>query len=109
AAPVEVPQHGGEIDAGGIHHRFLRNLEVRRHGQQLAADGADARIELAGIDERLDEVRQEQDVRVEGEDPIPTGKLDRLILGGGEAYVLVIVVDAAAILELLENIEGSVA
>jgi len=73
AAAVQMAQHGVEVDAGGIHHRLLGNLEVRRHGEQLAAHGADLGIELPGIEQGLDEVRQQEHVRVERQYPIAAG------------------------------------
>ena len=39
AALVQVPQHRVEIDAGGIDQGFFGYFEMRRHGQQLAANG----------------------------------------------------------------------
>src|SRR5271155_1650080 len=79
-----------------------------RHGEQLAADRADLGIELAGIHERLNEIRQQQNVRVQGKDPVAAGKPDRLILSSGEADVFLVVVDLSAVLELFQNVNGAV-
>jgi len=55
----QVPQHGIEVDARGIHYRPLGNLrKCRGHGQQFPANRPDAGIGLAGIHQRLNEVGQ---------------------------------------------------
>ena len=108
AAAVEMAQHGVEVDTGGIHHGLFGNLEVRRHGQQLPADGADARVELAGVHQGLDEVGEQQDVGIQGHHPVSVGEPDGLVLGGGEADIVVVVIDAAAVLELFQNVDGAV-
>ena len=81
---------------------------MRRHGEQLAAHRADARIELAGVYQRLDEVGEQQDVGIQGQDPIAVGKLDGLVLGGREADVFLVLVDSAAVLELFQDVDGAV-
>jgi len=82
---------------------------VRGHGQQLAAYRTDGRVELPRIHQRLDEIGQQQHVRIERQNPLATGLPDSLVLGGGESHVLVVVVNAAAILELLQDIGGAIA
>ena len=65
-------------------------------------------VELAGVHQRLDEVRQQQDVRIQGQDPVAAGEPDGLVLRRGEADVLVVVEDLAAIFELLQDVDGAV-
>ena len=108
AAPVQVAQHRREVDSGRIDQRFFGKIEGGADGEQLAAHRADLRIDLAGIDQSLNEVRQQQHVRIQRQDPLGLGKSDRLILRRGEADVLVVIKDAAAIGEGLENIDGPV-
>ncbi len=81
---------------------------MRRHGEQLAAHRADLRIELSGIDQRLDEIRQQQHVGIEGEHPFAARELDGLILSRGEADIIVVVVDLAAVFELFQNVDGAI-
>jgi hypothetical protein len=108
AAAIQMAQHGVEVDAGGIHHGFFGDLEMRRHGEQLAAHRADARIELTGVHQRLDKVGQQQDVGIQRQHPIAVGELDGLVLRGGETDVFLVVVDAAAVFELFEDVDGAV-
>ena len=108
AAAVQVAQHGVEVDSGGIHHGLLGDLEVRRHGQQLAAHRADGGIELAGIHQRLDEIGQQQHVGIQRQHPIAARKLDGLVLRGREPDVLFVVIDLAAVFELFEDIDRAI-
>src|SRR5574340_72327 len=54
------------------------------------------------------EIRQEQHVRIQGQDPIAAGERDGLVLGAGEADVLLVVDNAASRLVLPEDIDGAV-
>jgi len=60
---------GGEIDAGRIDGALFRKVKARRHRKQLAADRSDFQIEASGIDQRFDEPLQEQNVRVQRQNP----------------------------------------
>ena len=51
---------------------------------------------------------QQQDVRVERQNPIAAGERDGLVLRRRETGVLVVVDDPAADLELLQNVDGAV-
>jgi len=108
AAPVEVPQHGVEVDAGGVHYRLGGNLEGGRHRQQLAAHRADVRIEVARIHQRLNEIRQQQHIRVQGHHPVAVSQPHGLVLRGGEPGVFLVVDDLAAVFELFQDVDGAV-
>src|ERR1700693_1788816 len=47
AAPVQVPQHGCEVDAGGIDELLFGKVERSLNGQEFAAYRADFLVELA--------------------------------------------------------------
>ena len=108
AAAIEMAQHGIEVNARGIDQRAGGNVERRRHGQQFAAHRADLGMDLAGVDQRLDEIGEQQHVRVQGEDPIAAGKRNSLVLGRREADVLLVVNDGAAIFKLLHDVRCAV-
>ena len=106
AAAIEVAEIGGEVDAGGIDARFGVDVEIRAHHEEFAADGADAVVEAAGLEERLDEVGHQEDVGIEGEDPVAAREVDGLVLGGGEADVTVVENDGAALFVALRGCRG---
>jgi hypothetical protein len=81
---------------------------VRRHGQQLPAHRPDIRIELPGIHQRLNEVWEQQHVRIQRQDPIAAGQPDGLVLRRREPVVVVVVINLAAILELFQDIDRPV-
>ncbi len=66
------------------------------------------RIELAGVHQRLNEIRQQQDVGIQGEHPIAVREPDGLVLRRREADILLVVVDLAAVFELFQNVDGAV-
>ncbi len=108
AAAIQMPQHGREVDAGGIHQLFFGKIESRANGQQLAANGADLRIHLPGFHQRLDEILQQQDVRIQRQHPFAAAKPDGLVLRRREPDILIVVIDPAAVCELFQNIDGAV-
>ena len=108
AAAVQMPQHGREVDAGGIHQLFVGQIEGGPDGEQLSAHRADLGIHLPGVHQRLDEVGQQQDVGIERQNPLPLRQPDGLILRRRESQILVVVVDAAAVGELFQNVHGAV-
>ena len=63
---------------------------------------------LPGIHQRLNEIRQQQHVRIQGQHPVAAGERDGLVLRGGEADVFLVVDDLAAVLELFQDIDGAV-
>src|SRR5215471_9950382 len=108
AATVQVPQGGREVDAGGIHQLLFRQIESGADGQQLSANRACLRIELAGLQQRLDEIRHKQHVWIERQNPLGLRQRDRLILRRGKTDIFAIVIDAASIGKLLQNVGGPV-
>ena len=66
------------------------------------------RIELPGIHQRLNEIRQQQHVGIQRQHPIAAGQRDGLILRRREADVFVVVDDLAAVFELFQNVDGAV-
>ena len=88
AAPVQMPQHRIEVDTRGIDNGSFGKIEGGAHREQLAAHRANFGVAVAGIDESLKKIRQEQDVRIEGQNPFAIGELDRLILDLGEGLLL---------------------
>ena len=56
----------------------------------------------------LNEIRQQQYVRIESQHPGAGAGADGLILRGGESNVLVVIDDLAAILELLQYVHGAI-
>ena len=87
AAAVQVAHHRREVDSRGIDQRLLGQFHGRLNRQQLAANRADPRVHLAGIDQRLDEIRQQQNVGIERKNPRTFRQIDRLVLGGGKTDV----------------------
>src|ERR1019366_8409585 len=87
---------------------LLGQVERRPNGQQFSADAADFRIYLAGFNQRRDEVRKEQDVGIECQNPLAAREPDGLVLGRGETDVFVVEVDAALILKLFQDVNRSV-
>ena len=87
----------------------LAGMSKRRgHGQQLAAHRADLGIDLAGVHQRLDEIGQQQNVRIQRQYPIAAGERDGLILRRREADVFRVVDNLAAIFELFQNVHRAV-
>ncbi len=63
---------------------------------------------MAAFQQGFEEPGEKKDIRVEGQDPVPARQGDGLILGGGEADVLIVVNDGAAVLVMFQNVHGSV-
>src|SRR5690349_4091450 len=63
---------------------------------------------MTGIHQYLNKIRQQEDVGIQRQHPIATREADGLILRRGEADVLLVVDDLASILELFQDIGGSV-
>ena len=63
---------------------------------------------LPGVHQRLNEIRQQQHVRIQGQHPVAAGQRDGLVLRRGEADVLLVVDDLAAILELFQDVDRAV-
>ncbi len=108
AAPVQVPQHGREIDAGRIHQLLFRQIETGADAEQLAADGAGFAVHAARQYQLLYEVLHQQDIRIQRQHPSPVRKSDGLVLRRRESNIFLVVVNAASIRELLQNIHGAV-
>ena len=108
AAAILVAQHRREEHAGGVEPLDALDIEAGVGQQELAADRAGHRVHLRGHHQAVDEVRQQQHVRVEREHPISARERDRLVLRGGESDVLLVVDHDAAILEALENVASAV-
>src|ERR1041385_1234758 len=70
-AAIQVPQHRGKVDTSGINQLFFRKIEAGADSEELAADGPDLGIDLSCIHQRLNEIRQQQHVRVERQNPLP--------------------------------------
>ena len=58
--------------------------------------------------ERFDEVRQQQQIGIERQHPVPFRQGDGLVLRGGESDVLLVVDHLAAIFEVFENVHRAV-
>jgi hypothetical protein len=70
AAPaVEMALVRGEIDSGGIENGLRERLEIRLHGEQLAAHAADGWVGFARFDQPAEEVAREAGIGIEREDP----------------------------------------
>ena len=108
AAAVEMPQIRCEINSGGIHQGLFGEIERGTHREQFAADRTHPRVEIARIDQRLNEALQQQDVRIQRQHPLGAGKTDRLILSRRETDILLVVDDCAPVFKRLQNIDGSV-
>src|SRR5580692_6617976 len=108
AAAIQVPQHGSKVNAGGIHQRFIGEIEGGENGEQFSANRANTRIELPGVHQSLYEIGQQQDVRIESQHPSAGSEPDSLVLRGGESNVLVVIDDLAAILELLQYVHSAI-
>ena len=108
AAAILVAQHGREEHARGIEPLDSLDIEAGVGQQELAADRAGHRVHPRGHHQAVDEVRQQQHVRIEREHPISAREGDRLVLRGGESDVLLVVDHDAAILEALENVASAV-
>src|ERR1700722_7948031 len=108
AASIEMPQHRREIDARRIDELFVGKIEGCANSEQFATYRADLGIDLSGIDQRLYEIRQQQDIGVECQHPLAAGEADGLVLCGGETDVFVVVMNLAALAELLEQIDSTV-
>src|ERR1043166_8975843 len=70
-AAIQVPQHRGKVDTSRINQLFFRKIEAGADSEELAADGPDLGIDLSCIHQRLNEIRQQQHVRVERQNPLP--------------------------------------
>jgi hypothetical protein len=103
-----MAQHGVEVNASGIHNRLRRKGEGIGHGEQFAAHRADFGIHLGGVDQHLDKIGQQQNVRIQREDPVAARECNCLVLRGGETDVFLVVDDLASIFELFQD-SGSVA
>ena len=66
------------------------------------------RIELPGVHQRLDEIRQQQHVRIQRQHPLAAAHPDGLILRRREADVLLVVDHLAAVFELLQDVDRAV-
>ncbi len=108
ASAIQVAQHGSEINPRGIHQRFVGQIEGGADGQQLSAHRADLGIHLPGIGQRLDEVRKQQDIRIQSQHPLAAAHADRLVLCRGKADILVVVNHPAAVHELLQDIRRAI-
>src|SRR5690242_2817405 len=108
AAAIQMPQHGGEVDSRRIDQRFFRQIEAGQYGEQFPADGTDLGVELSGIHQRLNEIRQQQNIRIQSQYPIAVAGADGLVLRGGKSDVLVVVDNLTAVFELLQNVYGPV-
>jgi len=107
-AAIEVPEHGGEINAGGIDQLFIGKIEGGADGQKLSTHGPDLGIHLPGIRQSLDEVGKQQDIRIQCQHPLTAAHSDGLILRRGKPYVLVVVDHPAAVHELLQDIRRAI-
>ena len=58
AAAVEMPEHGREIDAGGVNQLLVWKIEGGADSQELSAYRADLGIHLPGFHQGLNEVGQ---------------------------------------------------
>src|ERR1051326_2930880 len=56
----------------------------------------------------MNEIREQQHIRIQSQHPLPVGKLDGLILRRRESDVFLVVINAAAIFELFQDIDGAV-
>ena len=66
---------------------FGQGLEAGTDGEQFAADGARVRIGSPGVHEHADEIGKQQDVGIEGQDPLRAAGADGLVLGLGKTHV----------------------
>ena len=108
ATAVQVAQHGGEKDPGGIDELLFRQVKGGADAEELAAYGAHFRVHVACVDKGLNKVGLQQDVGVQGQDPGPCGQFDSLILGSREPEVTVVVINPAAIRKLLKDVNRSI-
>src|SRR5262249_11246567 len=108
AAAIQMTQHGRKVDAGGVYKLFVGQVESRPNGEQFSAYRADLGVDLPCVHQGLDEVRQQQNVRVKCQHPLALRQGDGLVLSRREPHILVVVIDAAAVGELFQKIDRTV-
>ncbi len=108
AAAIEMAQRGREINAGRIHQLLVRQIERSADAQQFSANGPGLQIDGAGQHHFLNEVLEQQHVRIQRENPLGRGHRNGLILRRRKADVFLVVVDPARALELLQDVHRAV-
>src|SRR5690606_36178069 len=78
------------------------------HCQQLSTNCSDCGIQMTCIDKTLNEIRKQQNIRIQCQHPFSTGKMNGLILSGRKSDVLVVVDNATTVLEHLKNVDCAV-
>ena len=85
-----------------------QGLKAGAGGEEFAAKGAGAGVEVAGGDEIAHEIGFQEDVGVERKHPFGAAGADTLVLGGGKTGVLQVLDDANAVTEFPQNLGGAV-